>query len=1794
MTRQFTPLTGAQVNAIAHDHADATFVTVPDARFLFSAEFKRSGSDLILTGPDGQKFVVFDYFRFEKRPDLISADGAVLSADVVEALALANTLPQYAQATAPGPSGQIIGKIEKITGSVTAVRNGVAVTLNVGDAVNKNDVIQCGSDSTVGISLLDGTGLNLSANTRMALNEFLFDANAATGNAGHLTLVQGAFAFVSGLVAKSGGLNVETPVAVIGIRGTVGGAVCSDAGRCEYHAAPEITGPNAGQPSTFALLTGGKFVNGQYVGGTSIGSVTVGANVRVAATGVNTPPDVTSVPGAVADRVLDALTNQLTQSYPQFTPGPPGPQGPQAPQGPQGPQSPNPQSGPSPGSSTPPPPETPNPDNHLPLTSVQPPTQTALVTPVVTPTPDPVATSSTDALIIQSSTQSAPSATTSTTIVTDSGRTSSISSGGVTKDSTLTLSGSVSGGIVSVEVVDGSTDLGSAAIDGSGGWSFTTGPLSDGTHTFTALATDTTGGTITAGAVTAVVDTAPPTAPTITSVTDDVAPVTGGLANGASTNDSDLTVRVSVSGTGAAAGDTIQLFDGSNPLSSPYTLTDTDIANGFADVQSGTLSDGTYSITAKITDAAGNQSDASTAFTVIINTAPAAPAITAITTDSGATGDHITSDTSLTLSGTAEANSTVEVFQNGVSIGTTTASAGGTWSLADPNTLLNGTTYQFTATATDAANNTSGLSASYAVTIDTAAPAAPAITAITTDSGATGDHITSDTSLTLSGTAEANSTVEVFQNGVSIGTTTAGAGGTWSLADPNTLLNGTTYQFTATATDAANNTSGLSASYAVTIDTAAPAAPAITAITTDSGAAGDHITSDTSLTLSGTAEANSTVEVFQNGVSIGTTTASAGGTWSLADPNTLLNGTTYQFTATATDAANNTSGLSASYAVTIDTAAPAAPAITAITTDSGATGDHITSDTSLTLSGTAEANSTVEVFQNGVSIGTTTASAGGTWSLADPNTLLNGTTYQFTATATDAANNTSGLSASYAVTIDTAAPAAGTLSFANLTDTGTADTPPVTQDNTFDLSLTGQEGGASVAYQVSVNGGAFTTTAANQSGLADGDYVFRAVVTDAAGNSSTSNSIEVKVDTTPPVAVATVTALSADTGTAGDFITNVALQTVGGTYTGVLGAGEKIQVSADGGTTWVDATAAAGLWSAGGVTLVAGTGTLSVRTIDTASNTTAGTGHGYTLETTGPAAPAITAITTDSGAAGDHITSDTSLTLSGTAEANSTVEVFQNGVSIGTTTAGAGGTWSLADPNTLLNGTTYQFTATATDAANNTSGLSASYAVTIDTAAPAAPAITAITTDSGATGDHITSDTSLTLSGTAEANSTVEVFQNGVSIGTTTASAGGTWSLADPNTLLNGTTYQFTATATDAANNTSGLSASYAVTIDTAAPAAPAITAITTDSGAAGDHITSDTSLTLSGTAEANSTVEVFQNGVSIGTTTASAGGTWSLADPNTLLNGTTYQFTATATDAANNTSGLSASYAVTIDTAAPAAPAITAITTDSGATGDHITSDTSLTLSGTAEANSTVEVFQNGVSIGTTTASAGGTWSLADPNTLLNGTTYQFTATATDAANNTSSLSASYAVTIDTAAPAAPAALDLASADDSGSSSSDNITKNTSGLTISGSGESGATVTLFDDANNNGVMDGGEGLGTATVVAGAFSTDVSLSGDGVHHVKAFETDTAGNVSAVSGVLDITIDTHAPTAVATVTALSSDTGTVGDFITSCGAADGERHVHGHAGIGRENPSERRAARPGSMRRRYRGRGRRAG
>jgi hypothetical protein len=193
-------------------------VIVPDAHLLFTAEFKRSGTDLKLIGEDGDSVVIHDYFAPGKRASLVAPDGAALTADVVELLAGSPDL-KYAQASAPQTDAQPIGRIAKTEGAVTINRNGVAITLNVGDGVLKGDVIQTGSDGAVGVTFIDGSVFSLSAGARIVVNEFLYDPNGSS-NAAVINLVQGTVDFLAGQVAKTGSMKVGTPVATMGIRGT--------------------------------------------------------------------------------------------------------------------------------------------------------------------------------------------------------------------------------------------------------------------------------------------------------------------------------------------------------------------------------------------------------------------------------------------------------------------------------------------------------------------------------------------------------------------------------------------------------------------------------------------------------------------------------------------------------------------------------------------------------------------------------------------------------------------------------------------------------------------------------------------------------------------------------------------------------------------------------------------------------------------------------------------------------------------------------------------------------------------------------------------------------------------------------------------------------------------------------------------------------------------------------------------------------------------------------------------------------------------------------------------------------------------------------------------------------------------------------------------------------------------------------------------------------------------------------------------------------------------------------------
>ena len=200
--------------ATAHGPNDV--ITVPDAHLLFAGELKRAGTDLIISDKT-QEFTVHDYFRGEQRPTLVSPEGATLPTAVVEAL---TGHGDYAQAAQAQNAVEAVGRVVKFTGSATIVRNGVAITVNTGDAVLKGDVLQTGAGNMV-VTLNDGTTLNVNENSRLAVSEFLYDAKA-DNNSEVLNLVQGSLTFISGQIAHHGHMQIDTPVATMGIRGTAG------------------------------------------------------------------------------------------------------------------------------------------------------------------------------------------------------------------------------------------------------------------------------------------------------------------------------------------------------------------------------------------------------------------------------------------------------------------------------------------------------------------------------------------------------------------------------------------------------------------------------------------------------------------------------------------------------------------------------------------------------------------------------------------------------------------------------------------------------------------------------------------------------------------------------------------------------------------------------------------------------------------------------------------------------------------------------------------------------------------------------------------------------------------------------------------------------------------------------------------------------------------------------------------------------------------------------------------------------------------------------------------------------------------------------------------------------------------------------------------------------------------------------------------------------------------------------------------------------------------------------------
>ncbi|MBV2194380.1 MAG: BapA prefix-like domain-containing protein, partial [Azonexus sp.] len=865
------------------------------------------------------------------------------------------------------------------------------------------------------------------------------------------------------------------------------------------------------------------------------------------------------------------------------------------------------------------------------------------------------------------------------------------------------------------------------------------------------------------------IDTIPPEAPVILRVDDNVGDLQGDVPITDVTDDP----RPTLHGTAPADAVTINLYETNLGL----------VASGIPVNPDGTwtytpespLPDGSYSFNARAVDVAGNESGNSPDWPIGIDTtAPDAPVILRVDDNVGdLQGDvpitDVTDDSRPTLHGTAPADAvTINLYEAtlGLVASGIPVNPDGTWTYTPASPLPDGS-YSFNARAVDVAGNESGNSPDWPIGIDTTAPAAPTV------------NPTDGTVIT--GTAEPGSTVGVDTDGDGEPDYTAVAdpNGNWSVAPVAPLADGTAV--TATATDPAGNTSPPASVEVDTglVDDVAPAVPVIGSAVDDvapaiGGLANGASTNDTQPTLQGTAEAGSTVTIYADGAWVGTTTADNVGNWSFTLPDALAEGT-YDFTTTATDATGNTSGPSEAFTLTIDTTSPNAPVIERVADNVGdLQGDvpitDVTDDTRPTLHGTAPADAvTINLYEAtlGLVASGIPVNPDGTWTYTPASPLPDGS-YSFNARAVDVAGNESGNSPDWPIGIDTTPPvlesAATSADGASVVLTYNEALDPANPPAASDFAIT-IDGTPVTPTSVTVSGS--TVTLVLPTAVVNGDTVTvsytdptagndAAATQDVAGNDAatlTDSPVTNTVgDTTAPTTTVSITAITDDTGTAGDFITSDSNGlTLSATLSAPLVAGEKLMYSTDG-TTWTDITTSVTDQSVSHADAsLTSTTTVYMRVEDAAGNAGAADSQLITIDTTADnnandSTVAITSVTDDTGtSATDFVTNDPTLEIRGTvdlADGNLlSVKVDSTTYTVGggLLTVDGSGNWTLNLTGSPLSAGDHTVVATVTDVAGNTA--TDTKTVTIDTTAPATTVnITAITNDTGTVGDFITSD----------------------------------------------------------------------------------------------------------------------------------------------------------------------------------------------------------------------------------------------------------------------------------------------------------------------------------------------------------------------------------------------------------------------------------------------------------------------
>ncbi|AVL17432.1 hypothetical protein B2J95_04930 [Enterobacter cloacae] len=1343
-----------------------------------------------------------------------------------------------------------------------------------------------------------------------------------------------------------------------------------------------------------------------------------------------------------------------------------------------------------------------------------------------------------------------------------------IASGGETDDNRPLIKGTGAEPGNTITVYNGDKVIGTAKVQADGTWSLEpTTPLPDGKYTLTAKETDGVGNVSgPSGEYIINVATVPPQAPTLDTVYDDVAPHADYLQKGDVTNDTTPTL----SGSSGVAGGTISIYDNGRLIGTTSVA-----GNGSWSFTPDTaLADGSHNFTATVTDGVGRTSEPTGGFGIVIDTkAPDAASDLLVTDNVGAyqgpvvSGDT-TDDNTPTLSGRAEPGSTVNIIDNGQVIGTAKVNPDGTWSYTPDQPLANGA-HDLTTTVTDPSGNTGPEGSHVVITVDVV-PGKVEITAVTDDTGSvTGSlsqgALTDDTRPQISGTAKAGSTVTIMDGSNVLGTTTAGADGTWSFT-PSVDLGRGDHTFTATAKDPMGNESS-SSSWTVTIDTDAPVKPTIDAALDDVGSVQGNLanggtTDDPTPTLSGKAEAGSTVKIYdQNGL-LGEVTAKADGTWSFSPVAKLPEGE-HRFHVTATDKAGNTSSASDDFVLTLDFTAPdvSKVSITDVVDDFGSVTGSIasggkTDDNTPLIKGTgAEPGNTITVYNGDKVIGTAKVQADGTWELQVTKALPDGT-YNLTVKETDSVGNTTAASPEYIIQIDAGGqPLPPTLSSVEddvAPHTGPLQKDATTNDNT--LLLTGTaEAGVTVRIYGGPNGTTLLgETKADAQGkwsfntpkLADGVHTFVAeAINDIGQVSPQTGGFPITVDTSAPGEVTGFIVSDNEGPQTGTLSNGDTTDDATPTISGKAEPGSVVHIYVNGqenGTAVADAN---GNWTYTTGSLVDGEYTFTARAEDSAGNLGAeNAGVTVTLDTSSVPVTIVRVMDDKGSVTGElkanDVTDDARPEIIGKAKAGSTVTIMDGNVVLGSVKADASGNWVFTTTSDLGDGV-HNITAIAKDLTGN-EDTSSTFSFEIDSKAPNRPSIDYAEDQVGTIKDDlnsndVTDDPQPILHGTAEAGSTVNIYTvDGTLLGSVTANSNGAWNFKPGSKLPEGKN-TFYVTATDEAGNVSDKSADFILTTDYTAPDASKVTidSVTDNVGnvqgiVADGGVLDDSRPVIRGSgAETGNVITVYTtdkdgNTKVLGTTKVDQNGKWELTPSESLYGDSINKLTVTETDSVGNVAKPADSYDV-IMSDTPNAPAIVNVLDDTGTTvinlaDNALTKDDTPTLKGTADgvAGDTITIYNGSQVVGKTTLNSDGTWSFTPSPALADGN-YIFTVTNTNSAGQESDRSGSFTLTIDSTAPNPVSGLQVA--DDQGAwkgQLTDGMTTDDNKPTFTGKAEQGSTVTIYDN---------GQAIGSVVVTNtdGSWQyTPTTPLADGEHQFATQVTDPAGNASAI--VEDITVN----------------------------------------------------------------------